>query len=711
MRKSSKRTLSRIMAGIMTVSSLFAGAVTTQAAGVTKGWVDTPVTAYASEVVGDLDGDGILTANDASIAYRLSLNPEYFGKGAYDLSKADVDGKDGVRMNDAAIILQAALLGTSIANVISGSGSGGGSSQETTDATTEATTEASTEATTDETATEATTETATEATTEETTEETTEFDSTGIKVYVVGDSTGCHYGEESDKNYWFKRVGFGDGLQQYLTDDVQVVNLALSGRSSKSFATGINENGNEDAEAMANYALLTNNIKEGDFLIIAFGHNDEKTDAYRFTDATKDINDETSFKWSLYNRYIKVAQDVNATPILCTPIIRRSTASPRVGIKGNDIHQPTDLGDYGQCIRDLAAETNVQLVDSLQNTINLWKELQAGQDVKEVAAEKKVALTLDDPTLVPNGYAALHAAVQDGAVDNTHLNRFGADYVAYMMAADIKAAEGCALSKYVKDDITAPEFDNDKCINKNWEPFDEGIYIPSSIWKLSDPWAGSVFGASVGELTEDSHPSHDIVEVNGSKEVYLKAIGSKGKVASNCDGIVMYFRELDKDQDFRLTATAHIDNYTASVNQTAFGLMLRDNVFTDTNYNTNAHYIAVGNTSQNSGRNMVSVWRRGVLEDAEDPAKNLIQEVIRSSVETATDNDAQFAAGTEIPLVLERKNGVYTLQYGSEEPYVVNAEDWANTDLTAKNHDKVFAGVFVARACEVTFKDIEMTLY
>ena len=182
----------------------------------------------------------------------------------------------------------------------------------------------------------------------------------------------------------------------------------------------------------------------------------------------------------------------------------------------------------------------------------------------------------------------------------------------------------------------------------------------------------------------------------------------------------MYFQELDKDQDFRLTATAEMaEDYLASTNQTAFGLMLRDNVFSDTNYNTNAHYIAVGNTSQNSGRNLVSVWRRGTVtppEDPEkaadfDPAKNLIQENIRSTVETATDNDAQFVKGTQVKLVLEKKDGVYTLQYGDEAPFTATVEDWANTDLTAHNPDKVFAGLFVARACEVTFKDVEMTLY
>ena len=654
MKKSSKRTLSRLLAGTMLVSSMFAGAVSVQAE---EAAVDT----YKTVLMGDVDGDGEITANDASIVYRLDVDAEFSKKygDSFDKDAGDTDGDGFLTAADAAVILQWALTGK---------------------------------------------------------KEEKDITSDGIKVYVVGDSTACHYGPESDTNYWYRRVGFGDGLQQYLTDDVEVINLALSGRSSKSFATGINENGNEDAEAIANYAQLKNDIKQGDYLIIAWGHNDEKTDKYRFTDATKDINDETSFKWSLYNRYIKVAEDAGATPILCTPIVRRGTGTPRQGITGNDIHQPTDLGDYGQCVRDLAAELNIQLIDNLENTRQRWLSLTAGNDVKTVAKNLGVDLSLDNPALVPDGYAMLHAAVQDAGVDNTHLNRYGADLVAYMMARDIKESSS-SLAQYVKDGIEEPVFDNDKVINKDWIPFNEGEYIPSSIWKVTEPWAGSVFGASVGDITEDSHPSHDIFEVNGPSEVYLKAAGSKGKVASNCDGLVMYFRELDPDQDFTLTATAHIDNYAASVNQTAFGLMLRDNVFSDANYNTNAHYIAVGNATQTSGRALVSVWRRGTKTPPEDASeefdenKNLFLVQTRATTTSAEESDSYYPAGTEVKLKLEKKDGVYTLQCGDEEPVVATVDEWSNTDLTAKNPDKVFAGIFVARACEVTFKDIEMTLY
>ena len=93
-----------------------------------------------------------------------------------------------------------------------------------------------------------------------------------ITIYLVGDSTVCAF----EDPYYYPRYGYGTQLGGYLDEKATVVNLALSGRSSKSFIT-------ED-----NYKTLKDSLKAGDYLIIGFGHNDEKSDdAARFTDASK----------------------------------------------------------------------------------------------------------------------------------------------------------------------------------------------------------------------------------------------------------------------------------------------------------------------------------------------------------------------------------------------------------------------------------------
>ncbi len=83
------------------------------------------------------------------------------------------------------------------------------------------------------------------------------------KVYLVGDSTVCDY--SSSDNQSLDRYGWGQKLAGCY-NGVSVTNLALSGRSSRSFLTE------------KNYQTLKSSIGKGDYLFIQFGHNEEKTD-------------------------------------------------------------------------------------------------------------------------------------------------------------------------------------------------------------------------------------------------------------------------------------------------------------------------------------------------------------------------------------------------------------------------------------------------
>ena len=50
-------------------------------------------------------------------------------------------------------------------------------------------------------------------------------------MYLVGDSTVASFSDQ----YFYPRYGYGTQIGDYLSDKVTVKNLALSGRSSKSF--------------------------------------------------------------------------------------------------------------------------------------------------------------------------------------------------------------------------------------------------------------------------------------------------------------------------------------------------------------------------------------------------------------------------------------------------------------------------------------------
>ena len=176
------------------------------------------------------------------------------------------------------------------------------------------------------------------------------------KIFIVGDSTACKYG--SDDNYAVPRAGWGMYLDMF-THDAEVVDLAKSGRSSKSLTV-------EDE-----YKTLLNDMGKGDYLLIQFGLNDAKKSSEediqtRYTDPEGDKDTEGSFKNSLYKNYVVPAIEKGAKPILITPISRRSF---------NDDGTVKDThGLYDDCVRELAKELDIPCVDATKLTAELYKD-------------------------------------------------------------------------------------------------------------------------------------------------------------------------------------------------------------------------------------------------------------------------------------------------------------------------------------------------
>lgn len=152
-----------------------------------------------------------------------------------------------------------------------------------------------------------------------------------MDIYIAGDSTASVYGPEV-----FPRMGWGQVLGDFYGDDIHVVDLAQSGRSSRSF---IDE---------GFFADLAGQIGAGDILLVQFGHNDEKINSpERYTAP------ETDFKTYL-GKYIDLARDKGATPVLLTPIVRRKFEDGKL--------VPTH-GKYPGAMRELAAGTGTALID------------------------------------------------------------------------------------------------------------------------------------------------------------------------------------------------------------------------------------------------------------------------------------------------------------------------------------------------------------
>lgn len=209
-------------------------------------------------------------------------------------------------------------------------------------------------------------------------------------IWMVGDSTMA--------NYSSKRApmeGWGQALPQYCKPEVKVENKAVGGRSSKSFI------------AEKRFSAITDKMQKGDYLIIQFGHNDQKKeDQNRYTDP------ESTFPEHLMI-YINTAREKGVTPVLATSIARRL-------FKDGKLRQ--SLGGYPDAIRKLAKEQNIAMVDLNQITMDEFQKLGDEGSIK--------LFNHLEPGESQN--------YPKGSKDNSHLNTEGAKTIAGWFVDDAK---------------------------------------------------------------------------------------------------------------------------------------------------------------------------------------------------------------------------------------------------------------------------------
>lgn len=152
-------------------------------------------------------------------------------------------------------------------------------------------------------------------------------------LYLIGDSTMANKPVIPAN----AERGWGQMLPAFFKDTLRIENHAMNGRSTKNFLTE------------GRWTVITNKLNSGDWVIIQFGHNDEKkTDPKRFTEPFGE------FKTNL-TRYIHETRSKSAHPILVTPVVRRSfDAAGQL----KDTH-----GDYVKAVREVAAEQKVPLLE------------------------------------------------------------------------------------------------------------------------------------------------------------------------------------------------------------------------------------------------------------------------------------------------------------------------------------------------------------
>ncbi len=169
-----------------------------------------------------------------------------------------------------------------------------------------------------------------------------------IQVWLVGDSTVA------------PNSGWGDSLQRYLIEQATVFNRGRGGRSSKSFYEEDNNYWSEHPDAVLNH------LEPGDYVLIQFGHNDEKEEEYRHTDPGTAPEYQGTFREYL-ELYIAETRDRGATPILITPVSRMVFDSDGSHVRTH--------GEYPAAMTKVAEDNSVVLLDLEERSHEIFDSL------------------------------------------------------------------------------------------------------------------------------------------------------------------------------------------------------------------------------------------------------------------------------------------------------------------------------------------------
>lgn len=248
-------------------------------------------------------------------------------------------------------------------------------------------------------------------------------------VFIIGDSTAA----EKDLSKGSPERGWGMALQCFFDEAfIRVDNHAVNGRSSKSF---LDE---------GRWQKVLDKIKPGDYVIIQFGHNDEKPNPARHTEpgSTFDAN---------LAKFVTETRQMGGIPIVMNPVVRRNFAVKAVKNDDDEALRNTTFKDgakikEGDMLKDthgLYAVAPRQVADSLHayfiDATKITHDLEQGLGVE---GSKKLHMWYQPGE---------HPAVPDGKQDNTHYNIYGAHQVAKLFA-DALCEEIPLLSKYRTND-------------------------------------------------------------------------------------------------------------------------------------------------------------------------------------------------------------------------------------------------------------------
>jgi lysophospholipase L1-like esterase len=214
-----------------------------------------------------------------------------------------------------------------------------------------------------------------------------------VRIVLAGDSTVNIGG------------GWGPGFCALLTPNVECINLARNGRSSKSF---YDEGLWKDVIA-----------QHGDYILIQFGHNDMPGKG-----PERETDPDTTYAANM-RRYVAEARAAGAHPIIVTSLSRRSYKDGKL---------VEDLNAYAAAAKRVAEEEAVPVIDLNASSTHLLRTMTQEQADQFDAVQ--------------------HPDADGSTLDRTHINAHGAE-VFGRMVADALASVSPELGPDIKGQATA----------------------------------------------------------------------------------------------------------------------------------------------------------------------------------------------------------------------------------------------------------------
>lgn len=297
-----------------------------------------------------------------------------------------------------------------------------------------------------------------------------------MKIHLLGDSIVKSYGDD----VWNFIGGWGDHIGAFLTEDVEVFNYAMGGRSTRSFLNEgrFEENGcftTKDAPVGLGAALPR--IGEGDYVFLQFGHNDDNSKDSRTlverqvplgnpdkqgiypvvepveamkvdTDASLTVHYDKYYPCdcgATYKGFLKYYIDriraKGAYPVLVTSVVRiyfeGNTIQPVPGHHGGkDAYHEYP---YVEAVKQLGKELSVPVLDLFAATKAMQEMLGREdatymQSIKDYEGNTIGEVNYGRPAKWPEEYNRRRAEHDFMAVDETHQNRIGSFVFAGLLA-------------------------------------------------------------------------------------------------------------------------------------------------------------------------------------------------------------------------------------------------------------------------------------